>query len=84
MHGVAWLTKYVQDLSEKSISSLVVSHDSIFLDNVAQDMCHYEKNRKLKAEALLIATPLRPLLTVTATTTTYPATYRYLPLLAAT
>merc|ERR1719331_3438787 len=27
---------------------MIVSHDSVFLDNVAQDMCHYEKNRKLK------------------------------------
>ena len=48
VHGVAWLTKYVQELSNKSISSMVVSHDSVFLDNVAQDMVHYEKNRKLK------------------------------------
>merc|ERR1719253_479867 len=48
VHGVAWLTKYVQDLSDKSISSMIVSHDSVFLDNVAQDMVHYEKNRKLK------------------------------------
>merc|ERR1711990_1166920 len=29
-------------------SSMIVSHDSVFLDNVAQDMVHYEKNRKLK------------------------------------
>jgi len=48
VHGVAWLTKYVQQLSDKSISSMIVSHDSEFLDNVAQDMVHYEKNRKLK------------------------------------
>merc|ERR1719197_1730127 len=48
VHGVAWLTKYVQDLSAQSISSMIVSHDSVFLDNVAQDMVHYEKNRKLK------------------------------------
>merc|ERR1719313_2600539 len=48
VHGVAWLTKYVQDLSNKSISSMIVSHDSAFLDDVAQDMVHYEKNRKLK------------------------------------
>merc|ERR1719478_651724 len=27
---------------------MIVSHDSVFLDNVAQDMVHYEKNRKLK------------------------------------
>merc|ERR1719284_80368 len=39
---------YVQDLSGKEISSMIVSHDSAFLDAVAQDMCHYEKNRKLK------------------------------------
>merc|ERR1719183_513414 len=48
VHGVAWLTKYVQELSDKSISSMIVSHDSVFPDNVAQDMVHYEKNRKLK------------------------------------
>merc|ERR1712166_901109 len=48
VHGVAWLTKYVQELSDKEISSMIVSHDSVFLDNVAQDMVHYEKNRKLK------------------------------------
>merc|ERR1719217_999377 len=48
VHGVAWLTKYIQDLSAKEISSMIVSHDTVFLDNVAQDMCHYEKNRKLK------------------------------------
>merc|ERR1711988_237234 len=47
-HGVAWLTKYIQDLSEKKISSMIVSHDTVFLDNVAQGCCHYEKNRKLK------------------------------------
>merc|ERR1719183_1394906 len=48
VHGVAWLTKYVQELSGKEISSMIVSHDSVFLDAVAQDMVHYEKNRKLK------------------------------------
>merc|ERR1711990_351945 len=48
VHGVAWLTKYIQELSTKEISSMIVSHDSVFLDNVAQDMVHYEKNRKLK------------------------------------
>merc|ERR1719183_1305815 len=48
VHGVAWLTKYVQELSDKKISSMIVSHDTEFLDNVAQDMVHYEKNRKLK------------------------------------
>merc|ERR1712100_55432 len=40
--------KYVQELSNKKISSMIVSHDTFFLDNVAQDCCHYEKNRKLK------------------------------------
>merc|ERR1719454_65187 len=48
VHGVAWLTSYVQGLSDKKISSMIVSHDTVFLDNVAQDMVHYEKNRKLK------------------------------------
>merc|ERR1719247_3355553 len=38
VHGVAWLTKYIQDLSNKAISSMIVS----------QDCVHYEKNRKLK------------------------------------
>merc|ERR1712087_1024410 len=48
VHGVAWLTKYIQDLSGKAISSMIVSHDTAFLDAVAQDCVHYEKNRKLK------------------------------------
>merc|ERR1719183_19366 len=48
VHGVAWLTKYINDLSDKKISSMIVSHDTVFLDNVTQDCCHYEKNRKLK------------------------------------
>ena len=48
VHGVAWLTKYINDLSDKKISSMIVSHDTVFLDNVAQDCVHYEKNRKLK------------------------------------
>merc|ERR1719327_1612871 len=38
VHGVAWLTKYVQELSDKQISSMIVSQDTV----------HYEKNRKLK------------------------------------
>merc|ERR1719267_205661 len=37
VHGVAWLTKYINDLSDKKISSMIVSHDTVFLDNVAQD-----------------------------------------------
>ena len=48
VHGVAWLTKYIQDLSDKKISSMIVSHDTVFLDNVAQDGGHYEKNLKRK------------------------------------
>merc|ERR1712078_112148 len=48
VHGVAWLTKYINDLSDKKMGSMIVSHDTVFLDNVAQDCCHYEKNRKLK------------------------------------
>merc|ERR1719155_143891 len=51
VHGVAWLTKYIQGLSDKEISSMIVSHDTVFLDNVAQDCVHYEKNRKLKVYA---------------------------------
>merc|ERR1719230_2184798 len=29
VHGVAWLTKYIQDLSDKKISSMIVSHDTV-------------------------------------------------------
>eukprot|EP00271_Cylindrocystis_brebissonii_P003476 TRINITY_DN1446_c0_g1_i1.p1 TRINITY_DN1446_c0_g1~~TRINITY_DN1446_c0_g1_i1.p1 ORF type:complete len:994 (+),score=230.02 TRINITY_DN1446_c0_g1_i1:209-3190(+) len=43
--NVAWLEKYLTGL--KSVSCLIVSHDSGFLDNVCTDIIHYEK-RKLK------------------------------------
>ena len=43
-----WLIAYMGELCRRSISAMVVSHDSTFLDSVAQDMVHYEKNRKLK------------------------------------
>ncbi|KAL1506987.1 hypothetical protein AB1Y20_007851 [Prymnesium parvum] len=47
-HGVEWLTRYLQNLSDQSISSMIVSHDSAFLDAVAQAIVHFEKTRKLK------------------------------------
>ncbi|KAI3646104.1 hypothetical protein MP228_009032 [Amoeboaphelidium protococcarum] len=43
--NVKWLTDYLNSLS--NVTSLIVSHDSTFLDNVCTDILHYE-NRKLK------------------------------------
>ncbi|EQC26925.1 hypothetical protein SDRG_15257 [Saprolegnia diclina VS20] len=44
--NVAWLEKYLTSMT--TITSLIVSHDSGFLDNVCTNIIHYEKNRKLK------------------------------------
>eukprot|EP00897_Mesotaenium_endlicherianum_P000244 jgi/Mesen1/1021/ME000121S00097 len=44
--NVAWLVNYLTTL--KGVSSMIVSHDSGFLDNVCTDIIHYE-NRKLKS-----------------------------------
>ncbi len=43
--NVAWLVNYLTTL--KDVTSVIVSHDSTFLDNVCQSIIHYE-NRKLK------------------------------------
>lgn len=43
--NVAWLTNYLNGL--KNVTSIIVSHDSAFLDNVCSHIVHYEQ-RKLK------------------------------------
>ena len=43
--NVAWLEKYLTGLD--NVTSMIVSHDSGFLDNVCTDIIHYE-DRKLK------------------------------------
>lgn len=43
--NVAWLENYLKMHTE--ITSLIVSHDSGFLDNVTTDIYHYEPNKKL-------------------------------------
>ncbi|KAI8907225.1 P-loop containing nucleoside triphosphate hydrolase protein [Gorgonomyces haynaldii] len=45
--NVAWLEQYLCSLS--NVTSLIVSHDSSFLDNACTNVIHYEKNRKLKS-----------------------------------
>jgi len=46
VNAVAWITNYVQNLKE--VTSLIVSHDTGFLDAVCSDVLHYEPNLKLK------------------------------------
>jgi elongation factor 3 len=43
--NVKWLEEYLKTNTE--ITSLIVSHDSGFLDNVTTDIYHYEPNKKL-------------------------------------
>ncbi|PHH92995.1 hypothetical protein CDD83_2484 [Cordyceps sp. RAO-2017] len=43
--NIAWLETYLKSHGE--ITSLIVSHDSGFLDNVTTDIYHYEANKKL-------------------------------------
>lgn len=43
--NVAWLENYLNNL--KTVTSIIVSHDSGFLDRVCSDIIHYA-NRKLK------------------------------------
>ena len=43
--NVDWLASYLKNL--KNVSSLIVSHDSGFLDKVCSAIIHYEKNLKL-------------------------------------
>lgn len=44
--NIAWLTKYLNGL--KNVTSIIVSHDSGFLDNVCSHIIHYE-HMKLKS-----------------------------------
>ena len=44
--NVAWLENYLTGLD--SVTSVIVSHDSGFLDRVCTHITHFEKNRKLK------------------------------------
>ncbi|KAI8979028.1 P-loop containing nucleoside triphosphate hydrolase protein [Pilobolus umbonatus] len=44
--NVAWLENYLLGL--KTVTSIIVSHDSGFLDHVCTDIIHYEGNYKLK------------------------------------
>lgn len=43
--NIAWLENYLKQNTE--ITSLIVSHDSGFLDNVTTDIYHYEPGKKL-------------------------------------
>ncbi|PFH61236.1 hypothetical protein XA68_17870 [Ophiocordyceps unilateralis] len=43
--NIAWLEDYLK--THTDITSLIVSHDSGFLDNVTTDIYHYEPNKKL-------------------------------------
>lgn len=43
--NIAWLENYLK--SHPDITSLIVSHDSGFLDNVTTDIYHYEPGKKL-------------------------------------
>lgn len=43
--NIAWLENYLKSHTE--ITSLIVSHDSGFLDNVTTDIYHYEPGKKL-------------------------------------
>ncbi|CAG8980670.1 hypothetical protein HYALB_00013591 [Hymenoscyphus albidus] len=44
--NIKWLETYLQ--THPDITSLIVSHDSTFLDNVCTDIYHYEPGKKLK------------------------------------
>ncbi len=50
--NVAWLVNYLTTLTD--VTSVIVSHDSGFLDNVCQSIIHYE-NRKLKIYKVRLA-----------------------------
>ncbi|KIH93791.1 elongation factor 3 [Sporothrix brasiliensis 5110] len=45
VENIAWLEKYLKSNTE--ITSLIVSHDSGFLDEVTTDIYHYEPGKKL-------------------------------------
>jgi elongation factor 3 len=44
--NVAWLENFL--ISQKKITSMIITHDSGFLDRVVTHIIHYEDNRKLK------------------------------------
>eukprot|EP00961_Rhodomonas_salina_P107429 1446738-Rhodomonas_salina.1 len=44
--NVAWLENFLT--SQKNVTSLIITHDSGFLDRVVTHIIHYEDNRKLK------------------------------------
>mmetsp|Transcript_46693 Transcript_46693/g.106563 ORF Transcript_46693/g.106563 Transcript_46693/m.106563 type:complete len:1075 (-) Transcript_46693:124-3348(-) len=44
--NVAWLENFL--VSQKSITSMIITHDAGFLDRVVTHIIHYEDNRKLK------------------------------------
>jgi elongation factor 3 len=52
--NVAWLVNYLTTLTD--VTSVIVSHDSGFLDNVCQSIIHYE-NRKLKIYKVFFLAP---------------------------
>ncbi|KAK9761138.1 [NU+] prion formation protein 1 [Basidiobolus ranarum] len=41
--NIAWLENYLK--SQKNVTSIIVSHDSSFLDNVTTDIIHYETKK---------------------------------------
>ena len=41
--NVAWLERYLNSLPD--VTSMIVSHDSGFLDNVCTDIIHYEQHK---------------------------------------
>ena len=55
VNNVAWLENYLIGL--KDVTSVIVSHDSGFLDHVCQSIIHYELNRKLRIY-IVSSTPL--------------------------
>lgn len=55
--NVAWLEDYLTHLPD--VTSMVVSHDSGFLDHVCTGIIHYE-NRKLKHYKVCYKPPLWP------------------------
>ncbi len=44
--NISWLEKFL--ISQEKKTSLIISHDSNFLDNITTHIIHYEDNRKLK------------------------------------
>ncbi len=59
--NVAWLQSYLVSLT--NVTSMVVSHDSGFLDAVCTDIIHYEdcKLKRYRVRCFLQAAPAHPL-----------------------